>query len=168
MIIKLAKSPSEAHDSADRYESDTGKYGTSHTLDDIKKIYDTVLKEFKEIGENRIIFIGYEDNKPVGTVQLILKRADNDPELANGSTIAHIHHLRVGYQHHKSGKGRELMEYIEKYSKNHGIRTLTLGVDNWNTNAIGFYEHLGYKKFKEATGRTPKERVDYFRKDIVS
>ncbi len=166
MKIKEAKSTTDAQAIADIYKNDSGKYRTTHTLSDVDKIYKSVLNEFSEIGENRVIFIGYEENVPIGTVQLILKRADNDPELANGSTIAHIHHLRVGYRHHKSGKGKELMEYVEKYAREHGIQILTLGVDNWNTNAIGFYEHLGYKKFKDADGKNPEEQEIYFRKKL--
>ncbi len=157
MEIKKLTSVKEAGLLADLYISDS---------DNFDKIYKNVLEELKEIGENRIIFVGLEDGLSVGTVQLILNRADNDPELANGSTIGHVHHLKVKDSELGIGRGRELMEYLERYSKERGIKKLTLGVDDVNTNAIGFYTHLGYKKFKEAEGRNPKEKVIYMVKEI--
>lgn len=167
MIIKETTSTEDAKLIVEIYRGDLGKFGTTHTLEDIDKIHRTIFDEFEELGNNRVIFIGFENDSPVGTAQLLLKNAESNPELANGTTIAHIHHLRISYKYHKSGKGRELMEHLEKYAKDHNFKELTLEVDSWNTNAIGFYEHLGYKKFKEVEGKKPEKGVIYLRKSLA-
>lgn len=115
-----------------------------------------------ELGEtdNRIFFLGFhEENSPFGYVQLITKNADNDPELADGMQIAHIHDLRVKKDLQSKGFARGLMKYLEDEARLRGVRTLTLGVDNWNSRAIQFYKKLGYSEFKRESGRTEDEFV---------
>jgi ribosomal protein S18 acetylase RimI-like enzyme len=58
------------------------------------------------------------------------------------------------------------MEKSENYAIKHGFKRLTLGVNDWNKNAIGFYNHLGYQKLKEVLGRTKDEKVIYMYKDL--
>lgn len=124
-----------------------------------ERVFKDVSKELEELGGNRVVFIAFDADRPIGTVQLVLKRADNDPSLANGVTIAHIHHLRVVKDLQKTGLGRNIMDHAENYARQHGFQRLTLGVDDLNTNAIGFYEHLGYKIFKKTEGKTPTEKL---------
>lgn len=135
-------------------------------INDAKKIRQTLEKEFGELNDNRIIFVGTINNIPVGTVQLLLKNADNDLELANGANIAHVHHLHIHPKHRNSGNGKELMMYIEEVARARGVKELTLGVDESNTNAVEFYHHLGYQTFKEVEGRKPSEIVLYQKKKL--
>lgn len=66
-----------------------------------------------------------------------------------------------------NGIGKILMKFIEKTATRPGIRTLTLGVDNWNERANGLYLKLGYTMFKQAEGRFEGEKVCYMRKFIL-
>jgi ribosomal protein S18 acetylase RimI-like enzyme len=104
--------------------------------------------EFQELGDNRRIYIAWERDQAVGGVQLVLKRADDDPELANGATIAHVHHLRVRRDRQRRGLGRLLMLHAETEARSAGFSKLTLGVDNWNDNARALYKALGYAALK--------------------
>lgn len=122
--------------------------------------------EFLELGDNREIYIMFEQSQPIAAVQIILKNADADPELANGRTIAHVHHLRVASNRRREGIGRTLMLSMESQYRTKGFQMLTLGVDNWNETAIRFYNDLGYTLFKEEPGRTPDEIVHYLRKSL--
>src|SRR3989338_3259409 len=131
------------------YRSDMGKFGTGHTTKDLINIEKDLTNEFYELGKNRIILIGFEDERPVGTVQLVFDYVENDSELADGKAVAHIHHLRVAYDLHKTGIGKILMDEAEQLAKALGFKKLTLVVDDWNQNAIEFYLHRGYKQFKQ-------------------
>ncbi len=134
--------------------------------DELTDARNTVTREFLEIGSNRDIYILFQESAPLAVVQVILNHADDDPDLADGRTTAHIHHLRVRKQHRRLGIGRQLMSDIESRYREHGFRQLTLGVDNWNDPAIRFYNSLGYRVFKTEAGRTPDEIVFYMRKEL--
>lgn len=116
---------------------------------------------------NRVFFVGFNENQiSIAYVQLIAFNADNDPDLANGKEIAHIHDLRVRKNFQGRGYGRLLMKQVEDEAGRRGVRILTLGVDNWNARAIHFYNKLGYKKFKETPGRT-NEEICYLMQKII-
>lgn len=168
MEIRQATSVEDAKIVAEIYRNEVGKFGDSVESKTMEadRVLKAVSKEFEELGENRVVFLGFENNEPIATVQLLLKRADNDPELADGKDIAHVHHLRVSYSYHKSGLGKQMMGQAERYATEHGFKRVTLGVDDWNENAIGFYQHLGYKTLKEAEGRTSDEKLIYMYKDL--
>lgn len=117
------------------------------------------ISELRE-KDNRVFFLGFDqESSPFGYVQLITRNADNDPELADGRQIAHIHDLRVKKDLQGKGFGRGLIKYLEDEARLRGIKTLTLGVDNWNSRAIQFYKNLGYIEFKQEPGRTADESV---------
>lgn len=117
--------------------------------------------------QNRIFFLGKtQTTLPAVYVQLVLINADNDPELANGQDIAHVHDLRVRLDLQGEGYGQQMIKYLEEEAHKRGIQTLTLGVDSWNARAIEFYNQLGYQKFKEAEGRTQAELVFMLRKTL--
>lgn len=166
MKIKVITGPSDANLIADIYRSDMGKFGTTHTEKDIEKIYISAQKGLEEIGKSRIGFLLFERKRVVGTIQLMFKRSDNDILLANGVTVAHIHHLRVAYDLHGKGLGRLLMETTENWAWEHGFRRVTLGVDSWNTKALGFYYHLNYKLLKEVEGKNPGDKIIYLYKNL--
>ncbi|MEK6773540.1 MAG: GNAT family N-acetyltransferase [Bdellovibrionota bacterium] len=117
---------------------------------------------------NRLFFLGFgADESPFGYVQLILKNADNDPDLADGVEIAHVHDLRIRKDLQGSGFGQVLMNYLEEEAQMKGIKILTLGVENCNTRALNFYQRLGYVKFKESPGRNDDEVCYLMRKSLV-
>lgn len=147
MEIREAK-PDEAGLVAEIYRSDIGKFGTDYTGQDVERIFRGVGREFEKIGQDRVAFLGFENTRPIGVVQLIFNKPER-PELADGKDIAHVHHLRVAYDTHKKGVGGQLMETVEQYAKEHGFSQITLEVDDWNENAIKFYKNRGYGVVKE-------------------
>ena len=122
--------------------------------------------EMTEIGSNRIVLLGSASQIPMATVQLVLTNADNNPELANGWDIAHVHNLWVRKDHHRRGLAGCMMRYCEKLASQKRIKYLTLGVDDDNNPALSLYEKLGYKKFAEEEGRTPHEKLLLMRKAL--
>lgn len=125
-----------------------------------------LLRELDELGNNRDFFVKIKNKKPLAMIQLIYRNADNDPELANGTNIAHIHDLEVRKEMQNQGIGREVVKFIELYAKEHKITILTLGVDSFNIIAIKLYESMGYIKFKEEEGRTADEKLYLLKKEL--
>jgi GNAT superfamily N-acetyltransferase len=127
-----------------------------------------LTREFAEAGKNRVFLIVFESGLLVAAVELVLKGADADPELADGVMIAHVHHLRVRQDMQRQGLGRESMRQVESEASERGFRWLTLGVDSWNASALRLYEALGYVRFKQAAGPGPADEVYYLRKNLSS
>lgn len=137
--------------------------------DDIQDVQSTEHRYRHELldKDNRVFFLSFNrEFESLAYVQLLLLNADNDPDLANGKDIAHIHDLRVRNELQSNGIGRSLISSVEKEAKHRGIRILTLGVDNLNTRAIRFYKMLGYSEFKQTQGQTDDEFVICMRKFI--
>ena len=141
---------------------------STHLISDIEKSNSKkrLLRELDEIDDNRDIYIKLDNKKPIAMIQLIYKNADNDTELANGLDIAHIHDLEVRKELQGLGIGREMVRFIEEVARKQKIKTLTLGVDSTNSRAIKLYESMGYNKFKEEDGRTPKEKLYLLNKTL--
>ncbi len=136
------------------------------TDDELKAIIKELKHDLSEAGDNRIISIAYEEDKVVAMIQLILNKADNDPELADGKNICHVHNLQVRSDHQKQGIGWKMMDFIEEQAKQLGKKVITLGVDGDNHRAIKMYKNRDYKIFKEGEGRTPEEFGYSMRKDL--
>ena len=129
-----------------------------------QNFYERYGREISDV-ENREIYVAKDDSDIcIGFGQLLLLNADNDPELANGTEIAHVHDLRVKFALQGRGLAKEFMCFLESAAAEMGKRTLTLGVDNWNNRAIALYKGLGYREFKIENGRTDDEKVICMRK----
>ncbi len=140
---------------------------TSHNNDEQLQIVSTQLqKEFEEIGSNRIIFVALNNEEAVAMVQLVLKNADNNLELANGNEICHVHNLQVRKDLQRQGIGRELMTHVEKQATLLKKKIITLGVDGDNERAIKLYKNRNYKIFKTEEGRTPDEVLYLMKKEL--
>lgn len=114
-------------------------------------------KELSELGSNRYIYGAFIEDKSVAMIQLVLKNADNDPDQADGNTIASAHNLQVDKSFQGQGIGTKMMSFIEDQARKLGKKILTLGVDDINLRAIELYSRLGYKHFKTGEGRVPEE-----------
>ncbi len=64
------------------------------------------------------------------------------PQAPPGTII--VGHLWVAPQQRGTGLGRELMATITEWAHEQHAQFLGLGVTEMNTNAMKFYEHLGY------------------------
>ncbi|MFH2048892.1 MAG: GNAT family N-acetyltransferase, partial [bacterium] len=84
------------------------------TKEEMLSVKKQLLRELGEAGDNRHIFVGYQNEQAVAMVQLILKNADNDPELADGNQIAHLHNLQVRNEFQNQGFGKEMMVLVER------------------------------------------------------
>jgi ribosomal protein S18 acetylase RimI-like enzyme len=134
--------------------------------ENLVKIKNYITKELLELGDNRILYLLEGETRVIGMVQLILKKADGDPELANGKDTAHIHSLQVAKDLHRQGYARHLMQELEKEASRIGLTKLTLGVDRDNEKARNLYSSLGYTLLKEVEGRTPEVNLFYLQKNL--
>lgn len=135
--------------------------------DDIKAIRAYIKNELEELGDNRILFLmNLHEHGTVGSVQLILKNANSDEDLANGKDVEHIYALQISKAFHRMGFAIKLMSKLELKAKEMGIRKLTLGVDGDNPKAISLYEKLGYLNLKIAEGRDRSPLLFYKYKKI--
>lgn len=130
----------------------------SKTAEESAAVRKQLRGEITEAGKNRHIYVGLRDEAVVAMVQIIIKNADNDPDLANGDDIAHIHNLRVRKELQGMGIGKRMMAFVEDKAGEMGKTTLTLGVDDTNERAIKLYGKIGYKVFKIGEGRVPEEK----------
>lgn len=134
--------------------------------EDLMKIKTYIANEFRELGDNRSLYFLENENKIVGMVQLIFKNADEDPELADGKDIVHVHALQISKNHQRKGYGYRMMQLLEQDAKSQGIAKLTLGVDGDNEKALGLYRKLGYSLLKMTEGRTAEEKLLYLQKTL--
>jgi ribosomal protein S18 acetylase RimI-like enzyme len=138
----------------------------SYTAEEMETIKTQMLAELSEAGDNRHIFVGREDDAVVAFIEIILRNADKDPDLANGREIAHLHNLRVRNDLQGTGIGRQMMAFAEDIARQMGKASLTLGVDDSNGRAVNLYKQLGYVVFKEEPGRFPEEKALMMKKQM--
>ncbi len=125
-------------------------------------------EEMAAPSSERWIFLGYDQRgEAVAYAQLLLREADNDPELARAGEIAHIYDLRVCFDRQGEGIGRAVVEGLLEEAAKASIEVMTLGVENHNPRAIKLYENLGFETFKVAEGRTENEWVFYMRRSTA-
>lgn len=125
-----------------------------------------ISNELKELGENRLLYLLEDHTRVIGMVQLILKNADNDSQLANGRNVAHVHALQISKDLHRKGFGNLIMQQLEDEALNLGLDQLTLGVDGDNEKALNLYKKLGYSLMKEVEGRSPEVKLFYMQKRL--
>ena len=87
-------------------------------------------------------YLAWDDAQACGIVGCLL---DNDD-----SAKAHIVSMWVAPGYRKIGVGRMLIEAVIQWAQSQKVKTLFLMVTSCNTDAIHFYERLGFMK----TGRT--------------
>lgn len=136
------------------------------TTEEIERSKQQLSAELDEAGDNRHLYVAFEQDSALAMIQIVLNNADNDPELANGAEIAHLHNLQVKKDLQGQGIGRRMMIFIETKGRELGKSTLTLGVDDVNARAIRLYEKLGYELFKSEPGRIPTEKSLCMKKQI--
>ena len=69
------------------------------------------------------------------------------PNLANKSL--HLSKLYVDTSYQRSGLGRHILDFIERYCLQNGYRQIWLTVNRRNQSAIGFYNQMGFKNIGE-------------------
>ena len=101
----------------------------------------------RKLGEGGVAFAAIPDDFTGGAslCQGIVAGYFNN--LADGFSYVSILHVRSEFR--ECHLGRKLMGKAIEYSKVCGLRTIKLQVNKTNTNAIGFYRHLGFEVFSE-------------------
>lgn len=103
--------------------------------------------DFRDAGRRRFVYGAYEEDCIVGTIQLVFIMRFR--ALANGHSIAHIHHVEVADEFRGNGLGHFLVGRVEAIAKKRGFAFVTLLVEEENTGARRLYDRLGYRKFAE-------------------
>jgi ribosomal protein S18 acetylase RimI-like enzyme len=84
----------------------------------------------------------------------LVERIHRPPRFAVAITDAYPAHLHIDLlvRARGSGLGRILIDRLLTELRGRGVAGVHLGVDAANTNAIGFYAHLGFARLEELPG----------------
>ena len=93
--------------------------------------------EQDEHESNSFHVMATENNKVIGVARL----------QNTGPTQAQIRYMAVANEYQNKGIGRNIIDYIEEYSRNNGINEIILHA---REPAVGFYEKLGYKNIEKS------------------
>lgn len=63
---------------------------------------------------------------------------------SNKDNAFHIHRLAIGSDFQNQGLGRQLVERLQHIARTRKVKLITLKVLNTNTDAIRFYERIGF------------------------
>jgi predicted GNAT family N-acyltransferase len=124
---------------ADRADRDAA-YAVRHDVFVIEQAVPEEL-ELDELDETADHFVAYDDDRPVGAGRLVVEPpgfADSDPGLG---PVAHLGRLAVRPETRGTALGVTLVRAIEERARERGLRVVALSAQ---TQAVGFYERLGY------------------------
>jgi predicted GNAT family N-acyltransferase len=98
--------------------------------------------EIDELDDTADHFIAYDDaGVPVGAGRLVIEPAGFEGAPDSTSPVGHLGRLAVMKPARGTGLGVRLVEVIELQASKKGLRLVALSAQ---TQAIGFYERLGY------------------------
>ncbi|MCD8916164.1 GNAT family N-acetyltransferase [Staphylococcus simulans] len=101
----------------------------------------------------------YDNDKIVGYLKMNGPGAQTEDVASDSIEIERLYILK-NYQRY--GYGKKLLNFAIKFAVEEGKKSIWLGVWEKNTQAIGFYEHLGFKKITEHDFMMGEERqTDY-------
>lgn len=99
------------------------------------------MQKFIDKGE---CFVAVENGKIIGTI-LIYPKGKNTPEIYNRDDIEVFGKFAVEPMYQCMGVGGMLMNYIENYVKEKGIKELALDTAEQAQHLIDYYSKRGYK-----------------------
>jgi diamine N-acetyltransferase len=107
-------------------------------------------KWFEAVLENpdQILFVA-EDGQELAGVALFELRTSIDDPIFTPRKYVHLSEIAVSGKYRGRGVGRLLMEEIQHWTEEHRISDIELQVWAKNTQAISFYEHLGYQPWRQ-------------------
>lgn len=103
---------------------------------------DELIQMFQD--DKAPIFVAEEDGKVYGYAFTVFKERVHSNNMHDIQTLF-IDDLCVDQNAKGKHIGRQLLEYVENYAKDHGCYNITLNVWEGNDAAIGFYRHEGMK-----------------------
>lgn len=92
---------------------------------------------------NEIALIAEDGDRPVGICMATIKEPPSAPFL-HPVKAAHIGDLYVAEEYRRAGVGRALVESVKRAAGEKGAGRVTLMVWPFNSDALGFYEKLGF------------------------
>ena len=96
-------------------------------------------------------FVVMDGNEPIGEGTLLFSpdcgAVDGRLELADNVTTANINGLRIDKPYEGKGHISRLVKTMERYAKEKGYHTLTIGVEPCETCNLAIYLHWGYNRF---------------------
>ena len=99
----------------------------------------------------RVRYPRIDEDTPSGElVRRIHEPEARDPDIV-AAYPAHFH-IDLLERTRGAGLGRTLMERLFDELRSRGVPGVHMGVNRRNTNAIGFYEHLGFRTLEEDSG----------------
>ncbi len=93
--------------------------------------------------ENTISIVCEIDSKIVGFCVTTIRKPSNNP-LLKPRLVAYIEDMCVDSNYRRNGIGKKLFDETVRLSKNQGATSVELMVWNFNSEAISFYEKLGF------------------------
>lgn len=94
--------------------------------------------------DNAGIFVAEVRDGLVGLAEFRIVETPERPFMASRRFVF-VDGLIVRQQHRRQGIGRALMAQVHRLARHRGIARVELGVYEFNTAALGFYEDLGYE-----------------------
>ena len=85
-------------------------------------------------------FVATVDGRPAGLVSFY-----PDRDYFTDHPRAYVDNLVVAEESERMGVGRTLLDYVERWARDHGFREVVLDVFAKNHGAIAFYERQGYR-----------------------
>ena len=141
MIVRIRKAKVEDARAISRIHSNTIRYVNSkdYTPKQIREWIpiNRTARIRKLLKEGKLYFVLIDNDVIVGVSSLMLKESE-------------LGSLYVHHKVHGKGYGGRLLGYVERYAKNHGIRTLRL---HSTTTAYAFYRDNGYKRIRKSSHR---------------
>ncbi len=102
---------------------------------------------FSDLGDGKFLtkpgaqaFVATIDGQPCGLVSFY-----PDRDYFTNHLRAYVDNLAVAHESEGKGIGRALLDYVERWARNHGYREVVLDVFAVNQRAIAFYERQGYQ-----------------------
>ncbi len=92
---------------------------------------------------NEIALIAEDGDRPAGICMATIKEPPSAPFL-HPVKAAHIGDLYVAEEYRRAGVGRALVESVKRAAGEKGAGRVTLMVWPFNSDALGFYEKLGF------------------------
>lgn len=105
---------------------------------------DQLMSELNNI--NSAFYFLKNNDETVGYIKLNIKDAQSEGILP---TALELERIYITPTHKRQGYGRQLIAYAEKRAKELVCTDIWLGVWEFNTDALAFYERMGYEKIGE-------------------
>lgn len=136
------------------------------TRDDLEKIWNKDIekhpndsryvmwkKQYIDNNENGncTTFVVLDNDNPIGQITVLFSpecsAVKNRPMLCDGENIANMNAFRIEKKYEGQGHISKLVNIAEKYSKDKGIKILTIGSEAKESRNLAIYLHFGYTNF---------------------